>query len=49
MQIVCNKSLFTVKVFKMSTICTDTYLEMLSPVWSFAVSTNVRSEIGPKM
>ena len=42
MQIVC-KSFFFTKGVKMSSICTDTYLETLSPL----VNCSVLSEIGP--
>ena len=44
MQIVC-KSVFT-KMFKMSTICTDTCLETLSSLVSCSVNNDL-SEIGP--
>jgi len=44
MQIVC-KSVFT-KMFKMSTICKDTYLETLSSLVNCSVNNDL-SEIGP--
>ena len=42
----CLQQFFSQKVFKMSTICTDTCLEMLSSLVNCSVNNDL-SEIGP--